>query len=103
MSTEQKDIQNLDKPYTQGSLFDEYEGEVLPVEGADRAESTKATDEEMLRIAQLRRLLDYHAYRYYALDKPEISDYEFDRLLVELQELEDKYPELNTKSGIWNK
>lgn len=48
------------------------------------------------RAAELRRLLDYHAYRYYALDAPEITDAEFDRLLVELQEIEAAHPELVT-------
>ncbi len=38
------------------------------------------------RAADLRHLLDYHAYRYYALDAPEITDAAFDKLLVELQQ-----------------
>ena len=48
------------------------------------------------RAAELRHLLDYHAYRYYALDAPEITDAEFDRLLVELQKIEAEYPDLIT-------
>lgn len=48
------------------------------------------------RAAELRHLLDYHAYRYYALDAPEITDAAFDRLLVELQGIEAAYPELVT-------
>lgn len=48
------------------------------------------------RAAELRHLLDYHAYRYYALDAPEITDAAFDRLLVELQGIEAAYPDLVT-------
>lgn len=48
------------------------------------------------RAAELNRLLDYHAYRYYALDDPEISDAAFDRLVHELRALEAAYPEVVT-------
>ena len=48
------------------------------------------------RAAELRHLLDYHAYRYYALDAPEITDAAFDKLLVELQGIEAQYPDLVT-------
>lgn len=48
------------------------------------------------RAQALRAKLDYHAYRYYALDDPEVSDAEFDRLLNELIDLERQYPELVT-------
>lgn len=48
------------------------------------------------RAAELRHLLDYHAYRYYALDAPEITDAAFDKLLVELQQIEVAHPELVT-------
>jgi len=46
------------------------------------------------RIARLRDEINYHNYRYYILDDPEISDSEYDRLLRELQDLEQQYPEL---------
>jgi len=46
------------------------------------------------RARELARDLDYHNYRYYVLDQPVISDAEYDRLLRELQELEERYPEL---------
>ncbi len=46
------------------------------------------------RVASLRRLLEHHNYRYYVLDDPEISDQEYDALFRELQELEDRHPEL---------
>ncbi|MFO8147778.1 MAG: NAD-dependent DNA ligase LigA [Bacteroidota bacterium] len=45
------------------------------------------------RINQLRKELSEHNYNYYVLDKPVISDYEFDMKLKELQELEKKHPE----------
>jgi DNA ligase (NAD+) len=45
------------------------------------------------RILQLRELLDHHNYRYYVLAQPEISDFEYDRLLKELTELEEHFPE----------
>jgi DNA ligase (NAD+) len=48
------------------------------------------------RAAELRRLLDHHNYLYYVVDRPEISDKEFDRLLKELEELEAAHPELLT-------
>lgn len=48
------------------------------------------------RIAELRELIRYHNYRYYVLNKPEISDAEFDRLLHELRTLEEAHPELVT-------
>ncbi len=45
------------------------------------------------RIAELTKLLTYHSHQYYVLDNPEISDYEYDMLLRELKDLEEKYPE----------
>ena len=44
-------------------------------------------------IQNLRDELRQHNYNYYVLDKPTISDYEFDIKLKELQELELKHPE----------
>lgn len=45
------------------------------------------------RMEQLGKELAYHAKKYYEDDAPEISDYEYDRMFRELQELEEKYPE----------
>lgn len=45
------------------------------------------------RIGQLRNELEYHNYRYYALDDPDITDQEYDRLLRELIRLETENPE----------
>lgn len=46
------------------------------------------------RIEALRREIEHHTYRYYALDDPEISDAAFDSLMRELRELEALHPEL---------
>ena len=48
------------------------------------------------RAAELRRLLERANHAYYVLDKPELSDAEYDRLFRELQELEAKHPALRT-------
>lgn len=45
------------------------------------------------RIEELRRQLDYHNHRYYVENAPEISDFEFDTLMHELQRLEAEHPE----------
>lgn len=47
------------------------------------------------RIEHLREELNRYNYSYYVLSKPEISDFEFDKLLKELNDLEDKYPEFD--------
>ncbi|UCF60027.1 MAG: NAD-dependent DNA ligase LigA [Anaerolineaceae bacterium] len=49
-----------------------------------------------VRAEELRQQINYHNYRYHVLNSPVISDYEFDVLLRELQELETEYPELLT-------
>ena len=46
------------------------------------------------RVAELNRLLNVYAYRYYALDDPVVTDAEFDRLLRELHAIEELHPEL---------
>lgn len=48
------------------------------------------------KVAQLREELRRHEYLYYVLDKPEISDLEFDALMRELQAIEAAHPELVT-------
>ncbi|MDI3269403.1 MAG: NAD-dependent DNA ligase LigA [Bacillota bacterium] len=53
-------------------------------------------EEARERAEELRRLIRYHSDRYYLLDDPEISDAEFDRLVAELKQLEEAYPELRT-------
>ena len=51
------------------------------------------------RIEELRKALNYHNYRYYVLDSPEISDATFDELMQELKRLETEYPELITSDS----
>lgn len=46
------------------------------------------------RVRELRKLLEYHNYKYYVEDSPEIDDYEYDLFMNELIELETKYPVL---------
>ncbi len=48
------------------------------------------------RVAELRRALEHHGYRYYVLDDPEIGDAEYDALLDELRGIEAEHPELLT-------
>ena len=50
--------------------------------------------DEKQRIEQLRRELHEHNYKYYVLNQPEISDYDFDQLMHELQDLEARHPEM---------
>ncbi len=45
------------------------------------------------RIEELTNLLNYHSKKYYVEDSPEISDFEYDKMLVELEKLEDEYPQ----------
>ena len=54
---------------------------------------------DIARAAELNRILNHAAYAYYALDNPELTDAEFDRLLIELQQLEAAYPELVTEDS----
>ena len=56
-------------------------------------EERKFMDEKQ-RIEQLRRELHEHNYRYYVLNQPSISDYDFDMLMHELQDLEARHPEM---------
>ncbi len=49
---------------------------------------------EDARAAELRRILNHYGHAYYALDKPEVLDAEYDRLFRELQELEQSFPDL---------
>lgn len=48
---------------------------------------------DLKRIAELRKTIEYHNQRYYQQDAPEISDAEYDRLMRELQDLENRYPD----------
>ncbi len=54
---------------------------------------------DLHRIADLRKRIEYHNKRYYQQDSPEISDAEYDLLMRELQDLEEKYPEARSESS----
>ncbi|HIP87914.1 MAG TPA: NAD-dependent DNA ligase LigA, partial [Anaerolineales bacterium] len=53
-------------------------------------------EEVRKRVEDLRQEIHYHNYRYYVLNAPVISDAEYDALMRELRELEERYPELIT-------
>jgi len=51
------------------------------------------------RVDKLREEIEYHNYRYYIHDQPEISDAEYDRLMKELEKLEEQHPELRSPNS----
>jgi len=51
------------------------------------------------RVEKLREEIEYHNYRYYVLDQPEISDAQYDRLMKELEKIEKENPELRTPNS----
>ncbi|NLY43237.1 MAG: NAD-dependent DNA ligase LigA [Clostridiaceae bacterium] len=53
-------------------------------------------DSAKKRIEELREIIEYHNQKYYVEDNPEISDFEYDIMLRELEELERQFPELLT-------
>lgn len=55
------------------------------------------------KIEELREKTEYYAQKYYDDDKPEISDFEYDMLMVELRNLEKEYPEFINKESLTQK
>lgn len=55
------------------------------------------------RIKELTKAIEYHNNRYYNLDNPEISDYDYDMLLRELENLENDFPTLKSPLSPTNK
>ena len=53
-------------------------------------------DQAKERIDKLRQEIVYHEKKYYLDNDPQISDYEYDQLVKELESLEEKYPEMIT-------
>lgn len=51
------------------------------------------------RIEELRKQIEYHNNRYYNMDSPEITDYEYDMMMQELKKMEKEFPELVTKDS----
>ena len=48
------------------------------------------------QLTSLRNLIRHHEYCYYVLDAPEIPDSEYDKLIKQLQKMEQQYPNLIT-------
>jgi DNA ligase (NAD+) len=61
--------------------------------------SKKNTLDPKSRILELREMIAHHDYLYYALDRPEISDWDYDQLFLELRDLEAIHPELRSPSS----
>src|SRR5688572_33476125 len=59
----------------------------VPVPKMTKADAKK-------RLKELRESIDYHSYRYHALDDPEVADAEYDALMAELIEIETAFPDL---------
>src|SRR6201987_6264150 len=55
-----------------------------------------ASKEIEKKIEALREQMRHHEYRYFVLDDPEITDFEFDKLVEQLKKLEAEHPELIT-------
>ena len=55
------------------------------------------------RIEELRKQTDYYAKKYYDEDRPEISDFEYDMLMLELRNLEKEFPEFLDKQSLTQK
>lgn len=55
------------------------------------------------RIKELTQQLEYHNNLYYNKDEPEISDFEYDKMLRELENLEEEYPSLKSPLSPANK
>ena len=55
------------------------------------------------RVKELTKQLEYHNDRYYNMDNPEISDYEYDMMLRELENLENEFPSLKSPLSPTNK
>jgi DNA ligase (NAD+) len=77
---EQKSLYELSKLYLD-------EGSKLHQQSAD------------VQLADLRRIIIYHEWRYYILNDPVVSDYEYDLLYKQLEALEEAHPELMTEDS----
>ena len=60
------------------------------------ASDAPVPDAEIARASELRALLEHHARAYHEFDAPEIPDADYDRLLHELIDLEQRHPALAT-------
>ncbi|MDO4988180.1 MAG: NAD-dependent DNA ligase LigA [Synergistes sp.] len=55
--------------------------------------------EPNIRVNELRKQIEHHSWLYYVQDSPEISDFQYDALMRELQEIETAHPELITPNS----
>ena len=60
-------------------------------------------EEAQKRIIELREKTEYYAKKYYDEDSPEISDFEYDMLMLELRNLEKEFPEFIDKDSLTQK
>ncbi|HEY5905802.1 MAG TPA: NAD-dependent DNA ligase LigA [Actinomycetota bacterium] len=64
--------------------------------GTARAPDERERADAKVRVEELRSEIEHHRYRYHVLDDPEVADAEYDDLMRELRDLEDRFPELQT-------
>jgi DNA ligase (NAD+) len=64
--------------------------------GAPAAGVERELARAKVRVEELREQLNFHSYRYHVMDDPEVSDAEYDELMNELRDLEERFPELVT-------
>ncbi len=57
------------------------------------------TDAIRKKVEKLRDEIEHHNYRYYVLDQPEITDAQYDRLMKELEKLEEEFPETRSPNS----
>ncbi|MBQ7521682.1 MAG: NAD-dependent DNA ligase LigA [Clostridia bacterium] len=61
------------------------------------------TEQAKIRIEELTKIILYHNDRYYNQDNPEIEDYEYDKLLKELETLENNFPQFRKEDSPTNR
>ncbi len=77
----------LKESHENGLEYDGRFGKKGQVAGMERKQAEE-------RVRQLRESLEYHSDRYYNMDSPEISDFEYDTMMRELRGLEGEFPDL---------
>ncbi|MGY5857896.1 MAG: NAD-dependent DNA ligase LigA [Candidatus Thorarchaeota archaeon] len=70
--------------------------ETIPSIDVDKITTKK---DARVAIKKLSEAIHFHNYRYYVLDSPVIKDREYDKLLLQLVELEERYPDLKTATS----
>ena len=72
---------------------------ILAILASDDIPPVSYTHLDVYKRQELTNELNYHNHKYYVDDAPEISDFAFDKMLVELEHLEEKYPEYKKKNS----